>query len=118
MTRSRRTISIANLILLRDISEEEEALIEQIIFESTRDILGIDRRFTQVKFESVLDASGQKYVKAKLIFYILGAAESSMDLRKNLLEIAQENIMEDLNKYDICFSFDETTIDITQPMNI
>ncbi|MDY6938272.1 MAG: mechanosensitive ion channel [Cyanobacteriota bacterium] len=118
MTRSRRVISIANLILLRDVSEEERAFIEQLIFESTRDILGIDPRFTQVRFELATDASGQKYVKAKLIFYILGAAESSMELRKNLLEIAKDKIIEDLDKYNIKFSFEETTIDITQPMNI
>lgn len=118
MTRARRVISIAELTFFRSMSEEEKALIHQLIIDSTREILGIDHRLTQITFEDSTDASGQDYVQTQVIFYILGAAESSMELRSNLLEIARENIIARLQDYGINFSFEENTLDITQPMNI
>ncbi len=118
MTRARRVISIAELTFFRRMSEEEKAFIHQLIVESTREILGIDHRLTQITFEDSLDASGQEYVKTQVIFYILGAAESSMELRSNLLEIARENIINRLQEYGINFSFEENTLDVTQPMNV
>ena len=118
MTRARRIISIAELTFFRDMSDEEKALIHQLITDSTREILGIDHRLTQITFENAIDASGQNYVQTQIIFYILGAAESSMELRSNLLEIARENIVDRLQEYGINFSFEENTLDITQPMNI
>ncbi|VEP18088.1 conserved membrane hypothetical protein [Hyella patelloides LEGE 07179] len=118
MTRARRIISIAELTFFRSMSEEEKALIHQLITESTREILGIDHRLTQIAFEDSTDAAGQDYVKTQIIFYILGAAESSMELRSNLLEIARENIIARLQEYGINFSFEENTLNVTQPMNI
>ncbi len=118
MTRARRVISIAELTFFRGMSEEEKALIHQLITESTREILGIDHRLTQITFENSTDAAGQDYVQTQVIFYILGAAESSIELRSNLLEIARENIIERLQDYGINFSFEENTLDVPQPMNI
>ncbi|MGK7953371.1 MAG: hypothetical protein AB4368_32445 [Xenococcaceae cyanobacterium] len=68
--------------------------------------MGIDHRLTQITFEDSTDASGQDYVQTQVIFYILGAAESSMELRSNLLEIARENIIARLQDYGINFSFE------------
>ncbi|MDJ0694180.1 mechanosensitive ion channel domain-containing protein [Mastigocoleus sp. MO_188.B34] len=118
MTRARRVISVVKLNFFKTMSDEEKALTHQSILESTQDILGIDRTLTQIAFEDLTDASGQGYVQAKLIFYILGAAENSMELRKNLLEIARENIIERLQNYGVNCYFEEQTLDITQPMNI
>ncbi|MGB5967586.1 MAG: mechanosensitive ion channel domain-containing protein [Spirulinaceae cyanobacterium] len=118
MSRARRIISIANLTLFRAMSPEEKALIHQLIIDSTTDILGIDHRLTQVSFQDAKDAADQDYVQAQLIFYILGATENSMDLRKDLLEIARENIIEQLQDHDIEFILEENTLDIAQPMNI
>ena len=41
-----------------------------------------------------------------------------MELRKGLLEIARENIVERLQNYGIVFKFEESVVDVTQPMNI
>jgi MscS family membrane protein len=118
MTRAKRLISVVNLTFFRKMSDEQKALTYQLILESTKDILGIDHRLTQITFEDLADASNQNYVQAQLIFYILGAAESSMELRRNLLEIARENIVERLQDYGLDFNFEENILDIAQPMNI
>ncbi|PZD75113.1 Low conductance mechanosensitive channel YnaI [Acaryochloris thomasi RCC1774] len=116
LTRARRVISIVELTFFRVIPDEERALVQQLIIGSTRDILGIDHRLTQVTFEEVIMSKG--ITQAQIVFFILGAAENSMELRKSLLEIAQENIVERLHEYGIAFRLEEKTTDISQPMNI
>ena len=119
LTRARRVILIIDLTFLKAMSNEEKALIEQLIVGSTSDIVGIDEQLTQVTFEDItVGEMVQEKVKAQVIFFVLGAAETSMELRKSLLEIARSNMIEQLNNYGITFTFEEKTIDITQPMNM
>ena len=118
LTRAERIISMVNLAFFRAMANEEKALIQQLILASTSDILGIDHQLTQVAFKDLVDESGQNYIQAQIIFFILGTTETSMELRKGLLEIARENIVERLQNYGIVFKFEESVVDVTQPMNI
>ena len=118
LSRAGRVISMVTLTFFRAMSNEEKALIQQLILGSTSDILGIDHQLTQVSFQDLADKSGQNYIQAQVIFFILGATETSMELRKGLLEIARENIVKRLQNYGITFNFEESIVDVTQPMNI
>lgn len=118
LTNARRVISMVTLTFLQTMSDEEQALIEQLLLESTRDILGIDHQLTQVNFEPTDHPSGQLYLKAQVVFFILGATATSMELRKGLLEMARENIIKQLQSYDVTFDIQESVIDINQPMNV
>lgn len=118
LTNARRVISMVTLTFLQAMSNEEQALIEQLLLDSTRDILGIDHQLTQVNFETLSRPSGQVYIKAQVVFFILGATATSMELRKGLLEMARENIMKELQVYDVSFDIQESVIDINQPMNV
>ena len=118
LTRAERVISMVTLTFFRAMSNEEKALIQQLILGSTGDILGIDHQLTQVTFQDLVDESGQNYIQAQVIFFILGTTENSMELRKGLLEIARENIVKRLQNYGVAFKFEESIVDVTQPMNI
>lgn len=118
LTRARREILIVDLTFLRAMSDEEKALIRQLILDSTSDILGIDSQLTQVTFRDVTGLSVQDHVQGQAIFFLLGAAETSMELRRSLLEIARSNIIDKLNSYGITFKLEERITDIRQPMNI
>lgn len=118
LTNARRVISMVTLTFLKTMSAEEQALIEQLLLESTRDILGIDHQLTQVHFEPISQPSGQIYFQAQVVFFILGATATSMELRKGLLEMARENIIKQLCSYDVTFDIQESVIDINQPMNV
>lgn len=118
LSNARRLISMVTLTFFRAISEEEKALLQQLLLDSTRDILGIDRQLTQVKFQDIADESGQYYPQAQVIFFILGATETSMELRKGLLGMARENIIKQLQDYGINFDIKESIVDVSQPMNI
>jgi MscS family membrane protein len=118
LTGARRVILIVNLTFFRAMPDEERALVQQLILESTRDILGIDHGLTQVTFNETISNSEHGAVQAQAIFFILGAAETSMELRRNLLSIARDNIIDRLQEYGLTFNFEEKIIDVAQPMNI
>lgn len=119
LTRARRVILMVELTFFKAMSNEEKALIEQLILASTSDIVGIDEQLTQVNFtDQTGSETGQQQVQSQVIFFILGAAETCMELRRNLLEIAKINIIERLNTYDLTFRLEEKIVDVTQPMNM
>ncbi len=118
LTKAARGILIVELTFFRAMSDQEKALIQQLILASTSEIVGIDHQLTQVTFQNLTDDKRQIQVQSQAIFFVLGAAESSMELRKSLLEIARGNIVERLHDYGITFKFEERIVDITQPMNM
>ncbi len=118
LSRAKRVISMVDLKFYRLLSENERALIQESILESTEDILGIDRDLTQITFNDIVDNSGRQCVRAQVVFFILGAAETSMELRRGLLQIARENIVNRLQTYDISFECEQMTIDVPQPMSL
>ena len=118
LTRAKRVISMITLTFFSRLSENEKALIHEFILTSTDDILGIDSELTQVNFKEIVDRAGEQCVRADVIFFILGSADTSMELRRGLLEIARDNIVKRLQNYGIAFNCEQTTVDVPQQMTI
>ena len=118
LSRAQRVILMIDLSFFTTLMDEEKALIRQLIVEGTSDILGIDHQLTQITFQEATDPNAAVKMQVQAIFFVLGSAETSMELRRSLLVIAQENIIQRLQAYNIDFQFQEKTINITQPMNI
>ncbi|MDJ0615860.1 MAG: mechanosensitive ion channel [Calothrix sp. MO_192.B10] len=118
LTDAKKVISLMYLTLYKAISEEEKALIRQVILDSTKDIFGLDNRITQVNFQDIVDNSGQNIVEAQVNLFLLGSGEISMELRKQLLDIARQNISYKLKEYGISFDIEEKTINVSSPINL
>lgn len=118
LTGASRVILMVNLTFFQSMFDEEKALIKQLIRESTSDILGIDHQLTKVTFHNLVNETGSNQVQAQVVFFLLGSADTSMELRRSLLGVARASIIEQLRNYGITFNFEEKIIDITQPMNI
>ncbi len=118
LTRAKRVISMVTLRFFHSMSEQEKALIQDLIVDSASDILGIDHDLTQVTFQEIVDREGRNCVRAQVIFFILGTTEGSMELRRGLLEIARENMTQKLQTHGITFDCEQSTVDVVQPMNI
>ncbi|AFY70452.1 MscS Mechanosensitive ion channel [Thalassoporum mexicanum PCC 7367] len=119
-TGAKKVMSILYLTFYRNIPNDERALISQVIIDSTKDIFGIDTRSTDVVFREV-DHNGnglRDQTKAQVTFFILGSGEVSMDLRRQLLDIATQNITFTLKEYGIAFDIDEPTIYVDSPITI
>ncbi|WP_036487628.1 mechanosensitive ion channel family protein [Myxosarcina sp. GI1] len=118
LTGAKKVISLIYLTFYRTIPDEEKALIRQIILESTKDIFGIDPRNTEVIFKNLVAENNQKITQAQVNFFILGSGEVSMDLRRQLLDAANQSITKQLKEYSIAFDLEERTINVDSPITI
>ncbi|MEA5471784.1 mechanosensitive ion channel family protein [Spirulina sp. 06S082] len=117
-TEAQKIISLLHLAFEQVIPEREKALIEQVIIESTRDILGIDPRSTRVTFKDAGENEESRKTEAQIAFFILGSGQVSIDFRRQLLDIACQNIRRQLNDYKVVFEIEDKTIEIESPITI
>lgn len=121
-TGAKKIVSLIYLTFYLVIPEEEKALIRQVILDSTTDIFGIDSRSTEVIFKDIIQNENgniqASFTKAQINFFILGSGEVSMDLRRQLLDIAKQNITKKLKDYGINFEIEDKTINVDSPITI
>ena len=117
-TGAKKVISIIYLTFYRSIPQEEKALINQVILECTSDIFGIDSRSTEVNFNDIKLDGKTSLTKAQINFFILGSGEVSMELRHQLLDIANQNITQQLKEYGIAFDIEDKMIDVDSPITV
>jgi MscS family membrane protein len=116
-TGAKKIISLLYLNFHQHLPIEEKALIRQIILASTNDIFGIDPRSTDVIFKDIREQN-QEITQAQINFFILGSGKVSMDLRRQLLDIASQSITRQLKEYGIAFDLNEQVINIDSPITI
>jgi MscS family membrane protein len=117
-TGAKKVMAIIYLNFYQIIPDEERALIQQTIVESTTDIFGIDSRNTDVTYRDVTDKNGKKRTQSQITFFILGSGEVSMELRRQVLGLANKNINQKLQEYGISFDIEEPTIYVDSPITI
>lgn len=118
LTGAKKVISLIYLTFYQAMPDEEKALIRQVIIDSTKDIFGIDPRNTEVIFKNLVGDNQEKITQAQVNFFILGSGEVSMDLRRQLLDVANQSITKQLKAYGIAFDLEERTINVDSPITI
>lgn len=114
---AKKVISILYLNFPRQVEDKEQALIEQVILTSTKDIFGLDSRSTRIDFRTTNQGSEFKS-QAQVNLFILGSGKVSMELRRQLLDMAAETINQQLKDYGIDFSLEEPAIYVDAPVTI
>lgn len=117
-TGAKKVMSLLHLNFHRVIESEELALVRKIILDSTKDIFGIDSRNTEVSFTTHSRDSNHARTQAQITFFILGSGDVSMDLRRQLLDLATRNINNRLLDYGIKFDIEEPSLYIDSPITI
>ncbi|NJL57451.1 mechanosensitive ion channel, partial [bacterium] len=115
-TGGKKVMAIVYLNFEAVIPENDEALIRQVIVDSTTDIYGIDSRNTNVKFRRTENGRRDKS-QAQITFFILGSGEGSMELRRQVLDIANQTLTQTLKDYGIAFEIEEPTY-VDSPITI
>ncbi|MDX2255370.1 MAG: mechanosensitive ion channel [Pseudanabaenaceae cyanobacterium bins.39] len=108
-TGAKKVMSVMMIDFSQELSTEEQALVRQTIMDSTMDIFGLDWRSTEVSF-------GDR--NAQISFFILGSNELSMELRRQLLDLATQKIAKQLQKQNIAFTLEQPTIYVDAPIAI
>lgn len=115
VTMGKKVMVLLYLDFSKLLEERDRALVEQVINESTESLFGIDPGSTNIKLTSNSD---KQTTRARVTFFILGSSENSIQLRKHLLELANEKISKQLMDYGIEFIMQEPTIYVESPVTI
>jgi small-conductance mechanosensitive channel len=115
ITRGKKVMVLLYLDFLKCLEEREQALVEQVVNQSTDALFGIDPGSTKLNLFELEDKPG---TRARVTFFILGSSENSLQLRKRLLELANKKISKQLQKYEIEFVMQEPTIYVESPITI
>ncbi len=115
VSRGKRIMVLIYLDFMNKLQEREQALIKQVIIESTEKLFGIAPDSTKVNFTQQLD---RDLTRAMVNFSILGSTENSIELRKNILESTYEEISTKLRNFGIEFVAQEPNIYVEAPITI
>lgn len=115
ISRGKKIMVLLYLDFAKTLEESEKALVEQIVKESTNTLFGIDPGSTKITLFQLEDKPG---TRARVTFFIMGSSEDSLELRKRLLELANEKISRKLINYGIEFVLEEPTIYVEAPITI
>ena len=115
VSRGKKVMVLLYLDFFTQLKEREQALIEQVIIESTEKLFGIAPNSTSVDFTQ---QSNQDKTRAMVTFSILGATENSIQLRKNILESTYEEISAKLRSFGIEFMAQQPNIYVEAPITI
>jgi MscS family membrane protein len=114
-TGAKKVMAIAHLNIYRTITPEEQALIRQVILESTQDLSGIDPRSTDIAFRDLDDG---RLTQVQVTFFILGTGDTSMEIRRQLLDVANQKLTHQLKQYGIAFDIEEPTVYVDAPITV
>ncbi|MGF1491242.1 MAG: mechanosensitive ion channel family protein [Microcoleaceae cyanobacterium] len=115
VTRGKKVMVLLYLDFDRLLDDQEKALVEKVVEESTSTLFGIDPGSTKV---AVIKPKDQPGNRARVTFFILGSSESSNQLRKRLLELSNEEISQQLIEHSLHFEMKEPTIYVDSPIPI
>ncbi|MEN9223095.1 MAG: mechanosensitive ion channel [Thermostichus sp. BF3_bins_97] len=115
LTMAKKVMVLLYLDFLKPLEDQDAALVKQVISEETNSLFGIDPGSTQI---SLLQNAEERITRARITFFILGSSENSIQLRKRLLELANEKISKKLAKFGIQFFLQDPTIYVESPVTI
>ena len=115
ITRGKKVMVLLYLDFNKQLIDKEKALVKQVIQESTNAIPGIDPGSTNISTSQNPDTEKSR---ARVTFFILGSSENSIELRKRLLELANEKFTLQLKDYGIEFKMQEPNIYVESPVTI
>lgn len=119
VSRAKKVMVLLYLDFVRPLAEEDAALVKQVVMKSTDSLFGIDPGSTQISFSQAAEANGQFAAnRARVTFFILGSSDNSLQLRKRLLELANESIAERLRTYGIEFTVQDPTVYVESPVTL
>ncbi|MGC9503792.1 mechanosensitive ion channel family protein [Baaleninema sp.] len=115
VTRGKKVMAIVCLDFYKLLSESEKALVQQAIEDISESFWGIERGSTRVHFSQI---PKKLRSRVRLSFFISGSSQDSLNLRKRLLELANEEIANNLTNYNLAFSVPESMVYLDSPMSI
>ncbi|MEO1428109.1 MAG: mechanosensitive ion channel domain-containing protein [Cyanobacteria bacterium J06633_8] len=147
VTRGKKVMVLVYLDFNQKLLDKGKALVRRVVEESMESLFGVEPQTTKVVFEdfnSNIDVtinenqkvdnaeaikssttllstdkdSQPERTRARITFFLLGSNQNSLELRKQLVDLANEKVSYQLNNFGIKFVMEEPNIYIEAPVTI
>ena len=142
VTRGKKVMVLLYLDFNQKLLDKGQALVRQVVEDSMESLFGVQPDSTKVVFEDLnstsqttntdvtdkIDASNTDFItdkdlqpehtRARITFFLLGSNQNSLELKKQLLNLANEKVSHKLNNFGIEFIMQEPNIYIEAPVTI
>ena len=145
VTRGKKIMVLLYLNFNQMLLDKGEALVRQVVEESMESLFGVEPDSTKVVFENfnsnsnaiigdnykadnpvkktsktvlATDKLEPEYTRARITFFLFGSNQNSLQLRKQLVDLANEKVSQQLNNFGIGFVMQEPNIYIEAPVTI
>jgi len=116
VSRAMKVMILFYLDFSKVLDESEYALVYKVVEETfQQELSNLDSGGTQIVLFEPEDQPG---TRARINLFVRGANEKSLDIRKRLVEIANESITEQLQSEGLYFEFAEPMIYVDSPVTL
>lgn len=113
ISRGTKVMALMYIDFDKVLEQSERALVDQVLHESLSELLGVEPGSIRI---ATFEPEGKYWTRARLSFFLLGSSSSSIDIRKRLVEIANQEIAERLVRNNLKFSMEEPMIYLDSPV--
>jgi len=107
VTRGKKIMVLLFMDFSRTLQKSEQAIIEQLVKESTNNIFGVDPHSTNLSFFPIKNAQGER---VRVSLFVFDAPDKSQEFRRQLVIIMNEFMSKQLVKYGLEFTMKEPTV--------
>lgn len=120
VSRAKKVMVLLYFDFVRKLNDEDAALVKQVITQGTDSVFGVDPGSTSIVFtpDGTNGTADKQMRRARVTFFILGSNENSIELRKRLLQLANETIAKRLGEYGIEFKVQDPTVYVESPVTL
>ena len=115
ISRGTKVMVLLYVDFAQPLDDTTKALVAQTIEKSFDSIFGIDPGSTRIHLFNPEDRQG---TRARISFFVMGSSESSVNLRKRMLELASQSLKKELEKHQLTFSMQEPTVYVDSPVTL
>ncbi|MGF1525013.1 MAG: mechanosensitive ion channel domain-containing protein [Leptolyngbyaceae cyanobacterium] len=115
ITRGKKVMAMISLDFYKLLSGSEKALVQRSIESVSESLWGIERNSTRVHFSQI---ENKPRSRVRISFFISGSSPDSLNLRKRLLELANQEIANSLLAYNLAFTVPESMVYVDSPISI
>jgi MscS family membrane protein len=115
ITRGKKIMAMLCLDFGQPLTTGEKALVTRVIEETSQTFWGLNKANVRIEFCASVSQVG---TQARVNFFLTGSSEDSINLRKRIVDLANDKIANTLSTYNLQFKVLEPIVYIDSPMSI
>jgi small-conductance mechanosensitive channel len=115
VTRGKKVMILLYFDFERLLDNYEKSLVRQIVTKYINSFFGVEPDTYNLTF---LPHPNQKVSRVRITFFILGSTESSLELRRRVIEISETQLSQELRTHGIIYTANEPVITVDSPITL